>query len=98
MRCFPDTAHLASSAGMAPGNHENAGKRRRAKTRHGNRWLRTILVECGHAAANTRNTALAAIYRRMTIRASRKHAAFVVGRHILKSPTICLLNAPPIAS
>jgi transposase len=83
MSCFPSTAHLASWAGMAPGNNESAGKRRRAKARQGNRWLRTILVECGHAAGNTRNTALAAIYRRMVIRAGRKHAAFVVGRHIL---------------
>ena len=33
MSCFPDTAHLASWAGMAPGNHESAGKRRRAKAR-----------------------------------------------------------------
>jgi transposase len=83
MGCFPDPAHLASWAGMAPGNHESAGKRRRTKARHGNRWLRTILVECGQAAGHTRNTALAAIYRRMIIRAGRKHAAFVVGRHIL---------------
>jgi transposase len=83
MSCFPDTAHLASWAGMAPGNHESAGKRRRAKARHGNRWLRTILVECGHAAGRPHNTELAAIYRRMIIRAGPKHAAFVVGHHIL---------------
>jgi transposase len=83
MSCFPDSAHLVSWAGMAPGSHESAGKRRRTKARHGNRWLRTILVECGQAAGHTRNTALAAIYRRMIIRAGRKHAAFVVGRHIL---------------
>jgi len=57
MSCSPDTAHLASWAGMAPGNYESAGKRRRVKARHGNRWLRTILVECGHAAGNTRKTA-----------------------------------------
>jgi transposase len=83
MSSFPNTAHLASWAGMAPGNHESAGKRRRTKARSGNRWLRTILVECGQAAGRTRNTALAAIYRRMIIRGGRKHAAFVVGRHIL---------------
>jgi transposase len=83
MSCFPNSAHLVSWAGMAPGNHESAGKRRRTKARHGNRWLRTILVECGQAAGHTRNTALATIYRRMIIRGGRKHAAFVVGRHIL---------------
>jgi transposase len=83
MSGFPNSAHLVSWAGMAPGNHESAGQRRRTKARHGNRWLRTILVECGQAAGHTRNTALAAIYRRMVIRAGRKHAAFVVGHHIL---------------
>jgi transposase len=83
MSCFPSTGHLDSWAGRAPGNHESAGKRRRAKARKGNRWLRTILVECGQAVGKTRNTALAAIYRRMIIRGGRKHAAFVVGRHIL---------------
>jgi transposase len=83
MSCFPDTPELDSWAGMAPGNNESGGKRRRAKARKGNRWLRTILVECGHAAGRTRNTALSALYRRMIVRGGRKHAAFVVGRHIL---------------
>jgi transposase len=83
MSRFPSDTHLASWGGMAPGNHESAGKRRRAKARRGNRWLRAALVESGHAAGRTRNTALAAIYRRMTVSKGRKHAAFVVGRHIL---------------
>ena len=78
---------------MAPGNHESAGKRRRTKARHGNRWLRTILVECGQAAGHTRNTALAAIYSRMIIRGGRKHAAFVVGRHILNIAYHLLTNS-----
>lgn len=83
MSRFPSDAHLASWGGMAPGNNESAGKRRRAKARRGNRWLRAALVESGHAGGRTRDTALAAIYRRMTVRKGRKHAAFVVGRHIL---------------
>jgi len=83
MSRFPTDTHLASWGGMAPGINESAGKRRRARARRGNRWLRAALVESGHAAGRTRDTALAAIYRRMTIRKGRKHAAFVVGRHIL---------------
>jgi transposase len=83
MSWFPTVTHLDSWAGMAPGNNESGGKRRRAKARKGNRWLRTILVECGNAAGRTRNTALSALYRRMIVRGGRKHAAFVVGRHIL---------------
>ena len=83
MSWFPGITHLDAWAGMAPGNNESAGKRRRAKARQGNRWLRTLLVECGNAAGRTRNTALAALYRRIIVRGGRKHAAFVVGRHIL---------------
>jgi transposase len=83
MSRFPSTADLDSWAGMAPGNNQSGGKRHRAKARKGNRWLRTILVESGNAAGRTRNTALSALYRRMIVRGGRKHAAFVVGRHIL---------------
>ena len=84
MSWFPSTGDLDSWAGMAPGNNQSGGKRRRAKARKGNRWLRTILVESGNAAVlNTPNTALSALYRRMIVRGGRKHAAFVVGRHIL---------------
>jgi transposase len=68
MSCFPDTTDLDSWAGMALANNESGGKRRRAKARKGNRWLRTILVECGHAAGRTCNTALSALYRRMIVR------------------------------
>ena len=83
MSWFPSTADLDSWAGMAPGNNQSGGKRHCAKARKGNRWLRTMLVESGNAAGRTRNTALSALYRRMIVRGGRKHAAFVVGRHIL---------------
>lgn len=83
MSWFPSTADLDSWAGMAPGNNQSGGKRHRAKARNGNRWLRTTLVECGNAAGRKKNSSLSALYRRMIVRGGRKHAAFVVGRHIL---------------
>jgi transposase len=54
MSRFHSAAHLSSWAGMCPGNHESAGKRRSGKTRPGNRWLRTALVEAGGAAGRTK--------------------------------------------
>lgn len=53
---FPTSGHLASWAGMAPGQHESAGKRKRGKTRKGSPWLRAILVEAAHAAGRTKET------------------------------------------
>lgn len=47
---FPDAAHLASWAGICPGNHESAGKRHSGRRRHGNQHLQPILVESAWSA------------------------------------------------
>ena len=73
--------HLASWAGMCPGNHESAGKRRSGKTRKGSPWLRALLVQAAHAAARTKGTYLAAQYRRLAARRGKKRAAVAVGPH-----------------
>ena len=75
--------HLASWAGMCPGNHESAGKRRGGRTRKGSPWPRPILVRAAHAAARTKGTCLAARYRRLAARRGRAQAAGAVGHTIL---------------
>lgn len=82
MNRFKSARHLASWAGMCPGNHESAGKRLSSKTRKGSSWLRKLLVEAAHAAVHTRNTYLAAQYRRITARRGAKIAMIAV-RHTL---------------
>jgi transposase len=57
---FPSAAHLASWAGLCPGNEASAGKRRRGQPRRGSPWLRTALGEAAQAAARTKETYLAA--------------------------------------
>jgi len=86
MSRFPSAAHLSNWAGMCPGNRESAGKRRRGKTRRGNRWLRTALVEAGIAAGRTKRTALGARYRRLRPHLGHGHgrAVLAVGRHVLE--------------
>jgi transposase len=53
MSRFGADTRLASWAGMCPGNDESAGKRRRGRTRKGNRYLRRVLVQCAWAARKT---------------------------------------------
>ena len=52
-RTFPSAQHLASRAGICPGNNESAGKRRSGRTSRGNETLKVTLTECAHAAART---------------------------------------------
>ena len=83
MTRFPSADHLASWAGVAPGNHESAGKRASGKTRKGNRFLRTALVQAAHAAARTKGTYLSAQYRRLAARRGKKRAILAVAHSIL---------------
>ncbi len=80
---FPSDAHLAAWAGVAPGNHESAGKRRSGKTRKGNQALRAALNQAAHAAAHTGNTYLSAQYHRLAVRRGKKRAIGAVAHSIL---------------
>lgn len=80
---FPTARHLASWAGLCPGNQESAGKRYSGKTRKGDPWLREALVEAALSAGRTRNTYLAAQYRRLAARRGKKTAAVAVAHTIL---------------
>jgi transposase len=83
MSRFPSADHLAAWAGVAPGNHESAGKRTSGKTRQGNRFLRTVLVQAAHAAARTKSTYLSAQYRRLATRRGKKRAIMAVAHSML---------------
>ena len=83
MSRFPSAGHLASWAGMCPGNHESAGKRLSGRTRKGSPWLRKLLVEAAHAAAHTKNTYLSAQYHREASRRGKKKAMVAVGHSML---------------
>jgi len=80
---FATSAHLASWAGMCPGNNESAGKHRSGKTRKGSRWLRVALVEAAHAAARSKGTYLSSQYARLRGRRGPAKAAVAVGHSIL---------------
>jgi transposase len=85
MTRFPSARHLASWAGICPGNDESAGKRRSGKTRKGNRWLRTALVEAAGAAIRKRDSALGARYRRVMRHRGHNKAIVAVAHAMLRS-------------
>ena len=80
---FPSAAHLCAWAGVAPGNHESAGKRKSGRTTQGNPALRYTLVEAARAAARTKNTYLSAQYHRIAARRGANRAAVAVAHTIL---------------
>jgi transposase len=93
MNRFADENRLSSWAGMSPGNEESAGKRIRNRTTKGNRWLRRALTEAAWAASHTKDSYLAAQYRRLAPRRGKKRALVAVGHtllgifyHLLKTP------------
>jgi hypothetical protein len=83
MQQFPTAAHLASWAGVCPGNRESAGKRLSGKTRKGNLFLRCLLVQAAHSASHQKHCYLAEHYRRIAKRRGAKRAAVAVAHSIL---------------
>lgn len=83
MKPFPTHQHVASWAGMCPGNEDSAGKRKSRRITPGNRWLKRTLVQAAWGASHTKNVYLASQYRRLVGRRGKKRALVAVGHSIL---------------
>ena len=83
MSRFPDAGHLVSWSGLCSRNDESAGKRRSNRLRPGNRWLKTVLVQCAWAASRAKNTYLQAQFHRLRARRGAKKALVAVAASIL---------------
>lgn len=83
MNRFPSAAHLASWAGICPGNNESAGKRKSGRITKGDVWLKTALVQAAQSAARTKNTYFSAQYKRVAARRGAKRAVVAVAHSIL---------------
>lgn len=85
MTRFATSRHLASWAGLCPGNNESAGKRRSGKSHRGNRWIRGLMTEIAWAASRTKNTYSSTQYRRLTGHRGKKRALVAVANSHLQA-------------
>jgi len=85
MSVFPTAGHLASWAGLCPGNDQSAGKRRSGHTRKGSKWLSIALTEAAQANTRSRGTYLSAQYRRLKPRRGHRKAIGALRHSIIVS-------------
>jgi transposase len=83
LSAFADAKHLASWAGLCPGNRESGGKRMSGRTRKANRYVKRALCQAAWAASHTKNTYLSAFYRRMSIRKGAQKAVMALAHHMM---------------
>ena len=95
MTRFPSDKHLASWAGVCPGNKQSAGKRLSGKTTAGNTHLRALLGEAAWAAARTKGTYLSAYYHRIARRRGKKKAIVALEHKLLVIIYHVLLTKKP---
>jgi transposase len=83
MSRFPSAKHLASWAGVCPGNKQSGGKRLSGKPTKGNPYLRAILAEVVWAISHTKDNYLSAQYHRLARRLGKKKAIVAVSHSVL---------------
>ena len=95
MNRFPTDAHIASWAGLCPGDNESAKKRKSGKTRKGNTLLRSTLVTCAHSAVKSKSSYFSAQFMRISAHRGKKrayvaiaHSMLVAIYHILKDGVV----------
>jgi transposase len=83
MSHFPTSQHIASWAGLCPGNNQSGKKRGKGNIRKGNVWLKSTLVQSARGAVRSKHNYLSAQYHRLVGRRGDKRAIVAVAHSIL---------------
>ena len=92
MKAFPSANHLASWAGLCPTNNESAGRKKSAKIGHGNKWLKSLLIQCAWCAIRQKNSYLRSKYYKLIPRIGKKKALIAIAHKLLKACYYMLKN------
>jgi len=95
MARFPSAQHLASWAGICPGNKRSAGRQLSGTTTKGNTQLKTILCEIAATIARSPGTYLHAFYHRIARRRGKPRAMLAVAHSLLVSIYYMLRDQVP---
>lgn len=95
MSVFPTAQHLASWAGVCPGNNESAGKKKSSRVTQGNRILKTVLVESAWAASRMKQGWMREKYHKLAARRGKKRALMAIAHKILNAVYYVLQNMVP---
>jgi transposase len=95
MNQFPTADHLASWAGLAPGNHQSGGKRYSGRTTNGNKPLASIMVQAAWSAVRIKDTFLKSRFHSLAARRGKKRAIVAVAHSMLISAWHMLANQQP---
>jgi hypothetical protein len=86
---------LASWAGLCPGNNTSAGKSRSGKSHRGNPWIKGLMTEIAWAAARTKESYPAALYKRIAVHRGRKRALVALANSLLQVVWYLLTHRQP---
>ncbi|WP_156858112.1 IS110 family transposase [Oceanobacillus sp. AG] len=94
MSVFKSDKHLASWAGVSPGNNESAGKKKHSRTKKGNKALKTLVAECALSTLS-QNNRISSFQKRIMKRQGKMKARIATANLILKIAYNILITHEP---
>jgi len=92
MSTFKDDKNFAAWAGVAPGNHESASKKKKTKCRHGNPILKKCLIQAANGAVKKKYSFFQAKADKLTLQTGSRNKAKVAIANKISRVIFKMLN------